>query len=325
MLGAEADEIIFTSGGTEANNHAIIGAAMARQGHGNHIITSQIEHPAVTEVCRHLTTRGFHFSEIPVDSFGMVQVQDVAEAITSETTLITIMLANNEVGTLQPIREIANLAREQGILTHTDCAQAVGKIPVDTADLGVDMISLASHKFYGPKGIGALFLRRGVAIDNLLHGAGHEKGRRPGTENILEIVGLGEACRLVREDLPEEGHRLKKMRDQLEEQLLATHSNARVNGHSTQRLPNTLSISFADLRADKIMAAMPEVAVSAGAACHGGGPVASRVLTKMGVADRWGLGTLRVSLGRMTTPQEIQTARESISCAVENVAGQKKG
>lgn len=314
-LGAHTDEIIFTSSGTEANNHAIIGAAKSLKDQGNHIIISAVEHPAVTEVCKYLETLGFRFTEVAVDSYGRVPLQSLADALTPETILVSIMLANNEVGTLQPIAEIARLVHEGGALIHTDCAQAVGKVPVDMNALGVDMLSLASHKLYGPKGIGVLCLRRGITIPNLMHGAGHENGRRPGTENILEIVGLGEACRLVAEDVLEETVRLSAMRDRLQQALLTAYPTAQINGHPELRLPNTLSISFPDLRSDEIMAAMPDVAVSAGAACHGGGPVASRVLTNMGVPDSMALGTLRISLGRMTTEAEIDLGAEKICAA----------
>ena len=323
LLGAQPDEIIFTGSGTEANNHALVGAALANQHKGTHIVTCNVEHPAVTEVLRHLETRGFSFTEVPVDSTGMVSVDDVASALTPETILVTIMLANNEVGTLQPIAEIAQMLKPKGILMHTDCAQAVGKIPVNLENLGVDMISVAGHKLYGPKGIGVLVLRNGLELPNLMHGAGHENGRRPGTENILEIVGLGEACRLASEDIDEEFPRLRGLRNHLEKSLLDLFPEARVNGHSEMRLPNTLSISFPDLLADEIMAAMPEVAVSAGAACHGGGPVASRVLTSMGVPDRWALGTLRISLGRMTTEAEVDQGIEEISRAIKTVQTRK--
>jgi len=315
LLETQPDEIIFTSSGTEANNHAIIGAALSRRHLGTHIVTSSVEHPAVTEVCRYLETRGFHFTEVPVDSKGLVQIQDVADAMTPETQLVSIMLANNEVGTLQPIARIAELAHDRGALIHTDCAQAVGKIPVSMANLGVDMLSLASHKLYGPKGIGVLCLRNGLEIPNLMHGAGHENGRRPGTENILEIVGLGEACRLVAEDIDEDGIRLAALRDRFEQSLLKTYPGAQVNGHCLLRLPNTLSISFPHLRADEIMATMPDVAVSAGAACHGGGPVASRVLKAMGIPDHLALGTLRISLGRMTTAAEVDMGAKKIGQA----------
>ncbi len=323
LLGTEPKEIIFTSSGTEANNHALIGAALANRSKGTHIVTSNVEHPAVTEVLRYLQTRGFSFTEVAVNSEGMVSVDDVAAALTPETILATIMLANNEVGTLQPISDIARLLKPKGVLFHTDCAQAVGKISVKLPELGVDMISLAGHKLYGPKGIGVLCIRDGIKIPNLMHGAGHEQGRRPGTENILEIVGLGKACQLALEDLDEEIPRLRDLRNHLEKSLLAIFPQAKVNGHQTIRLPNTLSISFPNLRADEIMAAMPEVAVSAGAACHGGGPVASRVLTSMKVPRQWALGTLRISLGRMTTKQEIDRGIEEITRAVQTVQSRK--
>ncbi len=319
FLGAFDTEVVFTSGGTEANNHALIGGAMARRDKGRHILISSVEHPAVTEVCRHLETRGFTFSTLPVDSRGRVRPEDAAAAMRPDTILVSVMLANNEVGTLQPIAELAAMARERGALMHTDAAQAVGKIPVDFHALGVDMLSVAGHKFYGPKGVGALLLRRGLVIGNLMHGAGHEGGRRPGTENILEIVGLGTACRLAGEDLDGEGRQLRALRDSLQHQLLAALPTATVNGHPEQRLPNTLSISFPGLAADAIMAAMPRVAVSAGAACHGGGPVPSHVLRAMGVPDDHALGTLRISLGRMTTAEDVREGAAAIIAAIETL------
>ena len=251
--------------------------------------------------------------------WGRVRTEDAAAALRDDTILVSVMLANNEVGTLQPIAELAELAHRRGALMHTDAAQAVGKIPVDFHALGVDMLSVAGHKFYGPKGVGALLLREGLSIDNLMHGAGHEGGRRPGTENILEIVGLGEACRLAAQDLESEGATLRQRRDDLQSTLLSAFPTATVNGHPEMRLPNTLSVSFPGLPAEAIMAAMPDVAVSAGAACHGGGPVASHVLRAMGVPDERALGTLRVSLGRMTTVQEVRDGAAGIVAAIRTV------
>lgn len=324
FLGAAPAEVVFTSGGTEANNHALMGAAWARRDSGRHILISSVEHPAVTEVCRHLATRGFEFSTLPVDHHGRVRPEQAAAAMRDDTSIVSVMLANNEVGTLQPIAELAALAREKGALMHTDAAQAVGKIPVDFHALGVDLLSVAGHKFYGPKGVGALLIRDGVSLENLMHGAGHEGGRRPGTENILEIVGLGAACRLAREDLATEAEKLRGLRDQLQTELLAAFPAAVVHGHPQQRLPNTLSISFPGLVADAIMAAMPDVAVSAGAACHGGGPVASRVLQAMGVDNELALGTLRISLGRMTTEEEVREGAAAIGTAIRTVQ-QRRG
>ena len=313
LLQAEPSGVIFTSGGTEANNHAIIGAARRRG--GGHIVTTAVEHPAVSEVCRHLAGQGVTTTTVPVDATGRVDVAAVAAALRPDTFLVSVMLANNEVGTLQPVREIADLARRQGILSHSDCAQAVGKVPVGLADLGVDMISLASHKLYGPKGTGALVLRAGVVIDNLMFGANHEQGRRPGTENILEIVGLGAACALVEADLAAEMERLAGLRDELENGLLAASPEARINGLRSGRLPNTLSISYPGRTAGDIMGALPDVAMSAGAACHSEGVHVSHVLRAMGVPDTYALGTLRLSLGRMTTADEIAAAIALISRA----------
>ncbi len=318
MLTAEPEEIIFTSGGTESNNHAIIGAALSRRQERNHIITSAVEHPAVLEVCSHLQGRGFTISKIGVDKFGMVDAEEVKASMTPQTALVTIMLANNEVGTIQPIAEISEAARKLGILSHTDCAQAVGKIPVQMAELGVDMLSVASHKFYGPKGVGALCLRPGLKIPQLMFGAGHESGRRPGTENIIGIVGMGQASELVVIDLKQgEAKKLARMRDALQSGLCTAFPEAIVNGHPTKRLPNTLSISFPHLRSADILAALPSVALSAGAACHGSDVVLSEVLQAMGISQENGMGTLRISLGRMTRQEEVATALPAIIKAVQ--------
>ncbi len=318
LLQAEPAGVIFTSGGTESNNHAILGAARLalRERPVGHIITSLVEHPAISAVCDSLADQGVTTTAVRVDAAGRVDPAEVAAALRPETFLITVMLANNEVGTLQPIREIAELARSRGILSHTDCAQAVGKVPVGLRDLGVDMISLASHKIYGPKGAGALVLRPGVELANLMFGAGHEGGRRPGTENLLGVVGLGRACELVGEDLAEEIVRLSALRDRLQTTLLAAHPTARINGAEADRLPNTLSISFPGRVAGEILAELPDVALSAGAACHSEGVHISHVLTAMGVPLEYALGTLRVSVGRMTTEQDVQDGGRRIAEAV---------
>ncbi len=319
LLQAEPEGVIFTGSGTEANNHVILGLAQVASQKGlagGHIVTSAVEHPAISEVCRHLESLGVETTAVGVDHLGQIDPSDVATAIRPDTFLVTVMLANNEVGTLQPVTEIAKLARSRGIACHTDCAQAVGKIPVGLRDLGVDMISLASHKLYGPKGVGALVTRPGVELANLMHGAAHENGRRPGTENVLEIVGLGAACELAGADLPAEMADLTQLRNQLQELLLASHPTARVNGHLTDRLPNTLSISYPGREAGEILAQLPDVAVSAGAACHSDGIHISHVLTAMGVPTEFALGTLRVSVGRMTTLAEVTTGAARISQAV---------
>lgn len=319
LLQAEPEGVIFTGSGTEANNHVILGLAQRRRQAGStvgHIVTSAVEHPAVSEVCRHLESYGVQTTAVGVDSLGQVNPADIAAAMRPDTFLVTVMLANNEVGTLQPIADIAALARDKGVLCHTDCAQAVGKVPVGLTDLGVDMISLAAHKLYGPKGVGALVTRPGIELPNLMHGAAHENGRRPGTENVLEIVGLGEACALAGADLPEEMTFLTQLRNKLQELLVTAHPEARINGHPTERLPNTLSISYPGRVAGEILTHLPDVAVSAGAACHSDGVHISHVLTAMGVPTEYALGTLRVSVGRMTTDQEVTEGAARISRAV---------
>ena len=324
FLGADPENIIFTSGGTEANNHAIIGAALANRERGNHIVTTAVEHPAVSEVCRHLESRGFTTTFVPVDGSCLVDAAQVAAAFTDQTVLVSVMHANNEVGTLQPVAEIAAMARAKGILSHADCAQSAGKVPVTLEGLGVDMISVASHKIYGPKGVGMLCLRSGVELPNLMFGAGHEGGRRAGTENILEIVGMGMACELAAADLTHETTHLAALRDRIQGELLQAFPEGRVNGHSELRLPNTLSFSVPDITAAAIIRNLPEVAVSAGAACHGdGGVTISHVLAAMEVPERYALGTIRISVGRMTKDQEVSDGTAAIIRAIKAAQQEK--
>ena len=316
LLGCEADELIFTSGGTESNNYAIKGVAGAYRHKGNHIITSSVEHPAVVEVCNYLQEKGYRVTFLPVDEFGLVDPGRVEDAITPETILITIMHANNEVGTIEPISEIAEIAHRHGALVHTDCAQSVGKIPVDVDALGVNLLSIAGHKLYAPKGIGALYIRTGVELEKLMHGANHENNRRAGTENVIEIVGLGEACGLIARNLPEYSAHMRKMRDRLEEGLNERLTNLRINGHREKRLPNTSSIGFKGLEANTILAELENVAASAGAACHSDRIDVSSVLEAMNVPLEYAMGTLRFSVGRFTTPPEIDRALDEITQVV---------
>ncbi len=320
MLGCDIDDLIFTSGGTEANNHAIKGAAGAYRERGSHIITSAIEHPAVTEVCRYLETQGFRVSYLPVDEYGLVDPQQVEEAITSETLLVSIMHANNEVGTIQPIAEIAAIAHRHGALMHSDCAQSVGKIPVRVDELGVDLLSIAGHKLYAPKGIGALYIRPGVRLEKLMHGANHEQDRRAGTENVIEMAGLGKACELIEQNLNLYARRMAAMRDRLERGLMQAGMDARINGHPDKRLPNTLSISFRGVEADRVLASLPTVAASAGAACHSDQVEISHVLAAMNVPEGYAMGTLRLTVGRFTTEEEIDRAIAEIQEVVGNFA-----
>jgi cysteine desulfurase len=317
LLNCSPDEIVFTSGGTEANNHAIKGVAEAYRDMGRHIITTRIEHPAVLEVCRHLEKKGFEVTYLPVESSGLVLVSDLEAAIRPDTILISVMHANNEVGTVQPIAEIAALAQKNGILMHTDAAQSIGKIPVDVKQLGVDLLSVAGHKIYAPKGVGALFVSRSVRLDPFCHGAGQEKGRRAGTENVLEIVGLGEACAVAARDLEKNIAHFRRTRDRLFEGLTAALDEVQLNGHPQQRLPNTLNLAFKGVEANRLLEEIGlEVAASAGAACHSDRVEISHVLQAMRVPVEWAKGTLRFSVGRMTTAEEIDRAINSVVKAV---------
>ena len=320
ILGCSPAEVLFTSGGTESNNHALKSIGGTRYARGNHIITSRIEHPAILEVCGFLEDHGFETTILPVDEDGLVNPSDVEGAIRPDTIMISIMHANNEVGTIQPIAEIAQLARQHDILMHTDAAQSVGKIPTLVADLNVDLLSVAGHKIYAPKGIGALYIRDGIETEIFCHGAGQENGRRAGTENVLEIVGLGKACETARVELERHGEWMQIMRDRLEEGLATALTNIRFNGHRKQRLPNTCSVSFLDLEANRILDEIgPSVAASAGAACHADHVEISHVLKAMEVPQEWAKGTLRFSTGRFTTNDEIDRALEAIVAAVKKL------
>ena len=320
LLNAKPDEIVFTSGGTESNNYAIRGAALAGAQRGRHIITSRIEHPAVTEVCRRLEAEGFEVSWLPVDENGLVRAAEAEAAVRPDTILITLMHANNEVGTIQPIQAVAEIARRRGIIFHTDAAQSVGKIPTDVHELGVDLLTIAGHKLYAPKGVGALYIREGITLHPLMHGAGQEHGRRPGTENVLEIVGLGAACEIAGRDLAMNMARMRESRDQLERGLREKIADVRVNGHPERRLPNTLSLSIHGVNAHELLTAIePHVAASAGAACHSGEVQVSHVLRAMGVPMEWARGTLRLSTGRNTTREEVNDATSAIAGAVQRL------
>ena len=321
MLGCHDDEVVFTSGGTESNNAAIKGVAGAYRGRGNHIITSSIEHPSVEEVCRYLEGWGCAVTNLPVDGLGVVYPEQVEEAITPETVLVSIMHANNEVGTIQPIREIVEVAHGQGVLVHSDCAQSVGKIPVRVDDLGVDLLSIAGHKLYAPKGVGALYVRRGVQLEKLMHGADHEMGRRAGTENVVLVAGLGRACQLIVENLDGYRMHMTEMRDRLEDGLLMAFPEVRVNGHPQRRLPNTSSVSFKRLEANAILDGLKDVAASAGAACHSDRIDVSPVLQAMGVPIEYAMGTIRLSVGRYTTKDEVDRAVVEISGVVSKMIG----
>ncbi|MAT45232.1 MAG: cysteine desulfurase NifS [Anaerolineaceae bacterium] len=308
LIGAQAQEIIFTSGGTEANNFAILGYCKKNRERGRHIITSAIEHPAVMEVCRALTEDGFSLTVLPVDKYGLVNPQDLRNAIQPDTILVSIMLANNEVGSIQPVKELTQIAHQFGICFHSDAAQAVGKVPVNVEDLGVDLLSIAGHKLYAPKGVGVLYKRDGVNLQKIMFGASHESNQRPGTENVLEIVGLGKACEIAGRDLDRNMEHYQKIRDDLHHALLEGLGEQflQLNGHPEKRLPNTLNVSFKGVEANTLLSEIgQQVAASAGAACHADLVDVSTVLQAMGVPVEWAMGTVRFSVGRETRQQDI--------------------
>jgi cysteine desulfurase len=320
LLGAQAEEIVFTGGGTEASNLALKGTVFARlRGffgrwlRGAHIVISAIEHPATAQPCAFLERLGCRVTVVPVDGQGLVDPDAVAKALNRQTTLVSIMHSNNEVGTLQPIAEIAALTRRRGVLLHTDAAQSLGKVVVDVNALGVDLLTVAGHKLYAPKGVGALFVRRGVQLEPVLHGAGHEGGRRAGTENVPYLVGLGCACVVARQSLPAATERLQVLRERLWERLRADLGERVVlNGHPQRRLPNTLNVSFVGHIGAELLAKVAEVAASTGSACHEGKVSQSPVLCAMGVPPKVGQGAVRLSVGRFSTEDEIDQAAEAL-------------
>lgn len=324
LLGADAEEIVFTSGGTEASNHALKGCLLLRlfgaqrgwfarltnrPGRGTHLIISAVEHPATAQPAAYLQRLGCRLTVVPVDRHGLVDPDDVRRAIADDTVLVSIMHSNNEVGTLQPIRDIAALTRPRGVLLHTDAAQSLGKVPVNVRDLNVDLLTVAGHKLYAPKGVGALYVRRGVTLDSLLHGAGHENGRRAGTENVPYLVGLGTACRLAAASLPAAGDRLRGLRERLWKRLQeGLGERVVLNGHPERRLPNTLNVSFVGHVGAELLQQVPGVAASTGSACHEGQVTQSPVLCAMGVPPRVGQGAVRLSVGRFTSEDEVDQA-----------------
>lgn len=314
LLGCAPEEVVFTSGGSEANNLALKGLFFASKRKRRHIITTQIEHPAVLAPCRFLERLGAEVTWLPVDGTGRIDPDDLGRAITPDTILISIMHANNEVGTIQPVEDCAAVARENGIPFHSDAAQSVGKIPTRVRDLGIDLLTIAGHKLYAPKGVGALYIRNGINLEPLIHGAGHEGGRRAGTESALLAAALGEACVLAR-DLSAMKD-VKALRDRLWTALKEQFGNRiALNGHPEERLPNTLSVSFLGQVGADLLATIPEIAASIGSACHSGRVELSPTLKAMGVAPEFGMGAIRFSLGRATT-------REDIDEVVSRLAGQ---
>jgi cysteine desulfurase len=311
LLNCSKEEIIFTSGGSESNNMVIKGVASTFKSKGNHIITSQIEHPAVINPCKYLEKLGYEISYLPVDQYGVVNPSAVKNAITDKTILISIMHSNNETGTLQPIKEIAQIAKDYKILFHTDASQSIGKVPVDLLELGVDFLTIAGHKLYAPKGIGALYIRNGIAIEPLIHGAGHENGKRAGTENIIFEVALGKACELSEKAL--ESSEINDLTKYFHDKLIQISGDRlHLNGHPENRLPNTLNVSFLGYNGHEVLNALSEVAASTGSACHSGSTSISPVLKAMGVSDDIGRGAVRFSLGRYSTKKEVDVVVEKL-------------
>ena len=325
LIGAQPGEVVFTSGGSESNNYALKGAAFALRSRGNHIITSVVEHPAVGEVCRYLESQGFAVSYLPVDGTGRVHPADLEDLITPGTVLLSVMHANNETGTIQPIAELAEIAHRHGILVHSDAAQSTGKIPVQVDDLGVDLLSVAGHKFYGPKGVGALYVRPGVILEKLIHGADHERNLRAGTENVLEIAGLGAAAEIAAAGLAKNAEHSRLLRDLLWDRLHAALPDLRLNGHPTQRLPNTLNVSFPHIEANTLLAELTGVAASAGAACHAESVDVSSVIAAMKVPPEFAMGTVRFSTGKFLTRKEVEEAADQVIAAVERLRPREAG
>jgi cysteine desulfurase len=321
LLQCNEEEIVFTSGGSESNNHAIQGVYFVLKEKGNHIITTNIEHPAVMNPCRFLERLGAKVTYLPVNMEGQVSPKDVEEAITKETILISIMHANNEIGTLQPLKEISYVAKKHGVIFHSDAAQSVGKVLTSVNELGVDLLTVAGHKLYAPKGIGALYIRNGTPIESFIHGAGHEGGRRAGTENLLLAVALGQACELVEGDLAASSDKtLEELRDYFWQELQTIENQkVQLNGHLTARLPNTLNVSFVGHIGSDILEGIPQIAASTGSACHAGEVTLSAVLKAIGVREEEGKGTIRFSLGRYTTKEDIDHAVELLKAYFASV------
>jgi cysteine desulfurase len=321
LLGARSSEIAFTSGGTESNNHAIFGVVGAVPGDRKHVITSVIEHNAVLDVVRELERRGVSATFLPVNREGLVDPEDVRRATRPETVLITLMLANNEIGTLEPIEEIGKIAAEKGIILHSDAVQGVGKVPVDVHKLGVHLLSLSAHKLYGPKGVGALYIRKGTMLEPLMYGGHHERDRRPGTENVAGIVGLGAAAELALARLNQDGERIAAMRDRLEKGLLGRVPHASVNGWGAPRTPNTTNVTFPFVEGEAMVIALDlkGIACSTGAACSSGAVEPSQVLTAIGLSREDARATIRFSLGHQTTGEEIDYALETIPPVIERL------
>lgn len=322
LVGADPREIVFTSGATESDNLAIKGVSSMYRQRGNHIVTAVTEHHAVLDPCKRLEREGFRVTFLPVDGFGQVSVEQVAEALTSETILVSIMAANNEIGTLQPIREIGRLCKQRDILFHTDAVQAASTLPLNVEETGVDLLSLSAHKMYGPKGVGALYVRRRnphVRIEPLFDGGGHERGMRSGTLPVPLIVGFGIACELCREQIPQEAEHLQKLRDRLHDGIRDRVRGVSLNGHPAQHLPGNLNLSFSGVKGDALLMALRDVALSSGSACTSANPEPSYVLRALGISDDLAHASLRFGLGRFNTEEEVDFVIEAVELAVKRL------
>ena len=322
LIGAEARTIVFTSGATESNNLALKGVAAAYRKKGDHLISVATEHNAVLDPLRRLERDGFRVTILPVDRFGRLSPEQVEAAITERTVLVSVMAANNEIGTLQPIREIGRLCKRRGVLFHTDAVQAAGKVPLDVDDMGIDLLSLSAHKMYGPKGVGALYVRRRephVRLEPQIDGGGHERGLRSGTLPVPNVVGFGAACELCRQEMAEEAERLRALRDRLRAGIQDQLEDTVLHGHATERLPGNLSLGFAFIDSGALMTMMRDVAVSSGSACTSASVEPSHVLRAIGVPDELAHGSIRYGLGRFTTPDEVDYAVEETVRAVQHL------
>jgi cysteine desulfurase len=324
-IGAESREIVYTSGATESNNLAIKGLAHAAARRGKHLVTATSEHKAVLDPVKRMAREGWEVTIVDCDEYGQVPVEAIAEALTERTVLVSVMAANNEVGTINPIAEIGRLCHQRGVIFHTDAAQAVGKVPIDVREDAIDLLSISAHKLYGPKGIGALYVRRRdpqVRLQPLLDGGGHERGMRSGTVPVPLVVGMGAAVERAAACMDEEAAQLRAMRDRLHEAIAARVPGIRLNGHPTDRLPGNLNLSFADVDGEALMMAMRDVAVSSGSACSAADPEPSHVLRAMGLSEDLARSSLRFGLGRFTTDEEIAFAAEAVATAVERLRSQ---
>jgi len=321
LLNAESAEIVFTSGGTESDNTAVKGIVLANQDKGKHVITSKIEHHAVLHACGALEEQGFEVTYLGVDEYGRINLEELRKSIRKDTILVSIIYANNEVGTIQPIGEIADICRGKGVCFHSDAVQAVGKVNVDTKALGLDLLSLSGHKFYGPKGVGALYVRKGVKFTPLLHGGGHERGRRSGTENVAGIAGLGETARLAKIEFEDEAKRIKPLRDKLEQGILKSISEVKVNGDPDSRMFNTLNVCIKHIEGESILINLDfeGICASSGSACTSGSLEPSHVLLAMGIPHEIAHGSLRMSLGKYTSEKEINTVLAALPPIVEKL------